>query len=423
MRFTKIHFCISFLLVAVYSCDVLQTDTLPEPAPVSSVRLVTLAGGAVIFDLAEIVQPTSDATTSLAEAPRSGSLEPLGGNLFRYMPYQAVAGSDRVIFKTTFSSSRGHRTDTVRFEVKAPRNASDSLDLPCTIIAADDHASVPSAEPVQVNVLSNDFVCDAITLNTPPVTLLKLPAHGAVTMNNTGFVYTKNAGVDMVVDTVVYKVCGQGATAVCGIGIVYLQVGSFGGQCSWDAGDDFAEFGLTDTSGQLDIFVFANDTICDTGKIKSLTIGQQPQHGAAAVADVTAGHLVYELFDENFVGTDQFSYTVCNTDSQCFTASVTVSRPQCALAARDDHFYIVDSLHASSGVAIMEILYNDQLCGEDLTPVIIEGPHHGSASIDENNYLVYSDFSSLQHLDSLRYRLCNGQQVCSEARVLIEKAD
>jgi hypothetical protein len=423
MKGMKIHASIFLLgLALIYGCDVLETDSLPEPDASASTDLVTLSGGAIVFSLTDIVNPTSDATSQITLGPSSGKLESLGGQLFRYVPNFSSTGADKAVFKTTFSGRSTQRLDTINFEVKSVSNAQDSLGLPCTIIAADDYRMIRTESPVEIDVLSNDYICSALSLPSSPISILQLPKYGTISVSERGFMFTKQPSITSKVDTVIYKVCSSGSSPVCAWGLVYLELGDVAGPCNSDItlGDDHIVFTQA-TTGTMAISVFENDTICDPTKIKSFNITQQPEFGAAAVLQLDSGIVTYELFDDDFIGEDKFTYTVCDTNNQCYSAEVYVTKSACFITARDDHFYISDTLHVEADQAIFEILFNDQLCSEDLLPVIVMEPQHGSAVIDQNNHLVYSDFSSLEQLDSLSYKLCSGSDTCSEATVLIQR--
>ncbi|MEQ9099752.1 MAG: Ig-like domain-containing protein [Imperialibacter sp.] len=421
MNQIKTHASIFLLaLVVAFGCDTLDVDSLPEPAATASTELVTLPGGAIVFSLSDIVKPTSDATSQIALGPSSGTLESLGGQLFRYVPGFASPGKDRTVFKTTFSGSSTQRLDTISFEVKAASNAQDSLGLPCTIIAADDFRRITTESPVQIDVLSNDFVCSSLTLANPPISVVHMPEYGTISVTERGFTFTKQPSITAKVDTVIYKVCSAGSAPVCAWGVVYLELGDTASSCDISLSDDQVEL-TQGVGGTTLINVFENDTLCELSNIGSFSITQQPEFGVATIHQPDSGVVTYKLVSGDFAGEDKFTYKVCDTDNQCYSADVYLTRSECMIAARDDHFYISDTLHVDADEAIIEILFNDELCSEDLMPVIVMEPQHGSALIDQNNHLVYSDFSSLEQLDSLRYKLCDGFEVCSEATVLIQR--
>lgn len=309
-------------IVLFYACDMLEKDALPEPEQFAATEFVTFSGGAVVFNLADIVKPVSEAASEVVEQPKDGKLVVLGEQLFKYTP-AAGAATDKVVFRTTFSGSTKERLDEITFRMEAPENARDSLDLPCTIIASDDFYEAKTDDPVEVDVLNNDYICPSLALPANPVTIVEPPSLGSVVVNARGFTFTPPQGEMSTVDSVLYQLCSGGAAPVCAMAVVYLQIGD------------------------------------------------------APVED-------------------------------------------CDIKALPDYFYLVDSMHTGPDIEV-DILANDQLCGLQLVPEIVLSPVNGSAVIDEQNRLVYSDFGSLESADSLRYIICDDADFCSETLVTIER--
>jgi len=403
------------------SCDTLDVDSLPQPDATASTELVTLTGGAIVFSITDIVQPSSNATTEIALGPSQGKLEQLDGQLFRYAPSFAASGDDKAVFKTTFTGLSTQRLDTINFRVREARNAQDSLDLPCTIIAVDDYYTVRSESQVLMSVIDNDYVCPSLLLAGISISVVKQPEWGTLSMNEAGFTYSKQQGVTAPTDSILYKICDKGSGSVCSFAlaqVIFTPEDIVDTVCIREAVDDLREILWNDIDGRISIDVLANDTICDFSQLISLTVIQQPEFGHATV---NQDSISYELSNLGFTGTDEFDYQICFDDQECYTATVTVIMPECYVEAMKDHFYLVDSMHVEAGQAVWEILSNDVLCGEELEPVIVQAPMHGVAVIDENHQLVYSDFSSLNDLDSIRYKICDGTDYCSETSVVIER--
>jgi gliding motility-associated-like protein len=178
-------------------------------------------------------------------------------------------------------------------------------------IAADDDAITTNEDtPVKGNVSIND------TPNSPNDrwTIVQPSVHGVVAMNPDGnFTYTPEADFNGK-DSFTYKVCdAEGDCDEASVAITVLPVDD-----SPVANDDIVSFHIDDV---LNDWVTDNDVESgDGGNIWSIVT--QPANGNIVFnAD---GSYVYTP-GLNFVGSDTFTYRLCDADGDCDQASVTIS--------------------------------------------------------------------------------------------------
>jgi len=91
--------------------------------------------------------------------------------------------------------------------------------------------------------------------------------------------------------------------------------------------------------------------------------------------------------------------------------------PVAGLTAVDDYYYINLFAYAGNDV-IADILVNDFPITTSLSIEITQSPIHGSAFVNSDGLLVYRPYSwGYQGLDSLKYRLYDGNEYSNEATV------
>ena len=178
-------------------------------------------------------------------------------------------------------------------------------------IAADDVVSTNEDTPVKGNVSLNDM---SNNLLTDVWSVVQAPAHGAVTMNPDGtYTYTPESNYNGN-DGFIYKVCdGEGDCDEASVSLTVLPVDDFP-----IANDDQVSFHIDDV---LNDWVTDNDVESgDGGSVWSILT--QPTHGT--IIFNTDGSYTYTP-GLNFIGSDTFTYQLCDIDGDCDQATVTIS--------------------------------------------------------------------------------------------------
>lgn len=101
------------------------------------------------------------------------------------------------------------------------------------------------------------------------------------------------------------------------------------------------------------IDILANDIdLANTLDLSTLTIDDSPVHGYAKVSTLLTEHIFIE-YTSSVQGSDDFSYSICDTAGQCYTGEVTVfvALPDCTVIGTDED----DVLTGTSG--------DDVICG------------------------------------------------------------
>jgi uncharacterized repeat protein (TIGR01451 family) len=230
-------------------------------------------------------------------------------------------------------------TDTFTYEVCDLSGVCDEATVDITIgavadppVAADDSATTPQGQPVEVDVLANDDDPDGWSdLDPATVTVTGAPGHGQTSVDPiTGKVtYTPDPGFSGP-DAFSYEICDMDGH--CDTATVDIDVQSAGEPP--DATNDSAS---TQPGVPVLIDVLDNDVPgIDELDPTSVSIVSGPDHGELTV-DPATGEITYTP-DPGYTGPDSFTYEVCDTGGQCATAvvNITVILPDTAVLGAEE---------------------------------------------------------------------------------------
>lgn len=302
--------------------------------------------------------------------------------------------------------------DTFTYEVCDDANECDTVVVTVNVrdeamapVAVDDAWSVPADATTPLAVLDNDSDADGDALIVKQVTVA--PANGTATVNADGGVdYTPNAGFSGT-DTFTYEACDP--SGLCDTAVVTVDVGS--DNSNPDAVDDTA----TTPAGTAVVVDFAvNDTDAE-GDTLTLAAVTAPSNGS--VVDNGDGTMTYTP-NANFVGTDTFTYTVCDGNGGCDTATVTVDITggvdAAPIAVDDVETTLVDT------PVMVDVLGNDvELGGETLIIASLTQPANGTVSVNSDGTAEYTPAAGFTGVDTFEYTTCDPAGQCATASVTV----
>ncbi|KKK72337.1 hypothetical protein LCGC14_2904880, partial [marine sediment metagenome] len=169
----------------------------------------------------------------------------------------------------------------------------------------------------------------------------------------------------------------------------------------------------------VDAGVLANDTDANCDLLTARLVAG-PSHGELIFGE--DGTFTYTP-DDNFHGTDTFTYRACDDTLESDTATVTITVNQVNVApeAEDDH-YTTDENTALS-IAAAGVLANDvDADGDALSAVLVEGPTHGQVQLAADGSFVYTPDEGFMGVDSFTYRASDGELDSDLASVSIAVA-
>ena len=317
-------------------------------------------------------------------------------------------------------------TDTFTYEICDLAGNCDQAVVTITVaappsppIAGDDSVVATTAVPVLINVPLNDSDVDGdLDLTTVNVTVG--PSNGSTSVDSvTGKItYTSDPGY-VGVDTFTYEICDS--QPACDTALVTVTVSATPPVPSPPVAND--DSGSTASGVGVVINVPLNDTDVD-GDLDptSVSVTGAASNGSTSVNSLT-GQVTYTP-GVSFVGTDTFTYRICDLQPVCDTAVVTITVaapiiPPAPPVATDNF------VKTKFGTPVsINVLGNDSDPDGDLDPSsvkIITPPRNGSARIDPVTFaIIYTPNPGFWGLETLAYEVCDAQPACTRATVRIE---
>ncbi|WP_425411106.1 Ig-like domain-containing protein [Hyphococcus sp.] len=295
-------------------------------------------------------------------------------------------------------------TDTFTYTVCDPDGNCDTATITVTSTnqapaATDDSASTQPEEAVSVPVLANDSDPESQPLRVTSVTQ---GANGTVTFMADGtVVYTSNAGFTGA-DAFTYTIDdGNGGTATANVTVTV---------------DNETPTAVADSAGtlpdtQTTVDVLANDTD-PNGDPLTVTGVAQPANGTVVVnPDDTVTYTPHA----GFSGADNFTYTACDSDGNCDTATVTVTVSAEAPQAVDD----VASVLSGTPSTIDPLANDNDPNGDPLTVADIADPANGTVVINPDGAITYTPEAGFVGTDTFTYTVCDDDGNCDTASITV----
>lgn len=277
-------------------------------------------------------------------------------------------------------------------------------------VAHDDNYSVDEDTILHIDppgVLSNDEHIDQGAITSVIATH---PSHGEILFHDNGeFTYTPNEDYNGT-DSFTYEVCGD--HSLCDIGTVTITVNPINDAPV--ANDDL----VTTVEGQpITINVVHDDHDVDGNlDLSSISIVDLPANGIAEPN--TDGTVVYTP-DNDFIGTDIFTYKICDTEGLCSEVSAQVSvlvlgEDGASLIAVSDSITLDEESSVTIPVLLNDIYTGD---GELYIDSILESPTHGVIVINEEGTITYTPNDDFFGTDYFTYVVCDNldPQICAES--------
>ncbi|WP_374663339.1 tandem-95 repeat protein [Ramlibacter sp.] len=272
----------------------------------------------------------------------------------------------------------------------------------------DDTVTTAEDTPLVIDALGNDI--DATQPGNVPA-IVSGPAHGIVSVNTDGtFTYTPNPNYHGP-DSFTYNV-GPAAGGVAGVDVsktatVHIQVTSVNdAPMVSPVGASTAE----DTPLSLSLLAQATDVDGDALTL-SLEGSDGPQHGTVQLLD---GGVVLYTPDANYYGTDSFTYTISDgqtsvsarVDVQVTAVNDTPTLGDLSITLAEDGSALVNPLEAANDID-----------GDALTPAIVNGPLHGTVTLNADGTFTYQPDANYSGADSFTYTVSDGELVSQPATI------
>jgi len=330
------------------------------------------------------------------EQPSNGTAE-ISDNKIKYTPNSNFNGSDNFNY-TISDDSNAQSSATVDVKVESVNDAP---------IAKEDDVTTKEDTKVIIDALSNDSDVDNDELTIKSV---ESAQHGDVKIVDNKIEYTPNSNYTGS-DTFKYTITdNNGADSTADV-----NVNIEGENDAPVAKDDSVDTNIN-TTVTIDVLENDSDTDGDTITIKSVT---QPQNGETTIDN---GKVKYTPND-NYTGSDTFSYTIKDENGAEDSAIVTVTvneEENSAPVAKDDGTYYIPKNTTKE----LDVLSNDSDAdGDSLIIKSVTAPSHGTATITESGLIEYTPNKDYSGSDVFTYIVSDKKNGEDEAKVTIMVQD
>jgi gliding motility-associated-like protein len=180
---------------------------------------------------------------------------------------------------------------------------------------------------------------------------------------------------------------------------------------------------MEENGGSVTFDISSNSTDVDRDSL-TVSISEQPAHGSVIMNN--DGTITYTP-DLNYSGTDTIVYNVCDngTPQLCATGTIVVTIEPASVINHTpviNQLVINDTITSGSGSLNINILGNVTDPDNDtLTVSIVDGPAHGTITINKDGSVTYTPNSNFSGTDTIVYNVCdNGTpQLCATGTIVI----
>lgn len=268
-------------------------------------------------------------------------------------------------------------------------------------LAYNDNQTASIGDPTNADLLLNDVEPDNNPLS---ITIISPPAYGTASINPNNLIatYTPTANFDGL-DYFIYMICDNQFPILCDTAYVTITVGE--GNVAPIAQNDIV---FNTQNESITIHPLSNDGDANNPDSElNISITEQGQHGNAT----SNGQQINYSPQNNFVGTDTITYTVCDPNNLCDTAQIYITTELPPNAQPDLKNTTINT------VVNIQVLSNDE--GSNIIITTVSDPEHGTTSINSNGTIAYIPDEGFIGEDYFEYQICNSQGYCDEAIVNI----
>ena len=157
-----------------------------------------------------------------------------------------------------------------------------------------------------------------------------------------------------------------------------------------------------------------NDTVVTGSRITSIDV--ETSNGGS-ITDNRNGSYTY-IPKADFVGEDTFTYNLCDQDSNCSTATVTITVNDAGSpVATNDEVNTVTSV----SLTITNLASNDDITDESKITSVDGSASSGSMVLNSNGSVTYTPAAGFKGEDTFTYTLCDDDEeaTCSTATVTV----
>jgi VCBS repeat-containing protein len=350
--------------------------------------------------------PDGDPLTAiLGTGPANGTVTVNADGSFEYTPSADFSGSDSFTYKVSDGTTESAETTvsiTVNPTNDGPVSAADAYSIDENLTLTVDSVG---------GVLANDTDPDGDVLSAILVTG---PTNGSLTLEADGsFEYTPTSGFSGT-DTFTYKANdGTADGAETTVTITVNDVNSAPG--ARNDSYSMAEDGTLTTDAVSG--VLRNDTDAEGDALSAMMV-DGPAHGTLTLnAD---GSFSYQP-DADFNGQDTFTYQANDgtESSETVTVTINVNSVNDAPVSEDDEYLTLGGDTLTTDAAGGVLANDSDVEGDTLTVTLIQGPNHGSLTLNSDGSFTYTPETGFSGEDTFTYQVNDGEADGNVATVKI----
>lgn len=340
-------------------------------------------------------------TVQIIAPPSHGSLSGLQGGIITYSPTNNYNGSDSFTYRVKDVTNLSSNVATVTLSVLPVNDAPVALEK--TFVTEPNKKMTLSLSQIASDI-DSQLNANSLTINTQP-------QHGITTIDTNAqvIIYTPQTNFTGE-DHFSFQVSDlEGLTSNEATITIHISD-------QWPVAVNDLSTTLEDTPATVNVAV--NDTDPQNNlKPLSVTITAQPRNGTASV-QATDGFIVYTP-SQNFAGNDSLQYTICDSDNYCSDGwlKIIVNAVNDAPICQNDVLTTNEDESSSIDVIANDADAENNLNRTSLT--ILAPPENGIVNINNNQSINYIPQSNFTGTDSLKYQLCDADNLCSTAVLYI----
>ncbi len=180
-----------------------------------------------------------------------------------------------------------------------------------------------------------------------------------------------------------------------------------------DASDDEA---ATDEDTSVTVDVLANDSDPD-GDLDSTSVRVATSPGSGSA--VLAGTSIEYTPDDDFFGSDSFTYEVCDLEGQCSTATVLWKSHRSPMRRSRSTRWSAPTKTSRSRSTSSPTTSTWTTTWTRATVSLVDDPSFGSALVEPDGSVTYTPDADRNGIDSFVYEVCDTTDLCDTATVTV----
>ena len=356
------------------------------------------------------------AFTSIS-SPANGTVVMNPNGTFTYTPFTNYVGTDRFKYKVCDNGTPSLcDTATVYVTILPPPVATITAPL-----AINDINITPINTLVSGNILTNDDKKGLLMT----IAIVNPAKNGTFTLGvNGAYTYLPNNNY-VGRDSVRYEICNNLTPSECDQAWVYIMINDAPNATPTNPPIAMPDVNQTFVNKSVSGTVANNDSDPDAGQILSYTKLTNPTNGTVIFNGVTGAYTYTP--NATFIGTDIFTYKVCDNGSpvQCASTNVTIKViPDYSAGGNIKPVANDDAYSTGKGVGINGNASSndyDPNVGQSLSYAAISVPANGTVTMNSDGSFSYAPSATFVGTDKFLYKICdNGSPVlCDTATIYI----